>query len=287
VDYLSRTLDALEVQTLSKDKWELILVDNASKDFLSEKWNLTMHPHAKHIREDNIGLTYARIRSIQEANGEVLVFVDDDNVLAANYLEQAAKVAIEWKMLGAWGGQQFPEFEDGAPEELWKRDFWTGRLDRDIWSNNYDRDAAPCGSGLCVRKVVADQYVKLVKSAGLRSSLGRSGEGLNAAEDIDLDYVACDMNLGIARLRLLSLVHLIPAKRLTDDYLYKLCEGFGYSETVLLALRGNYPIRPSRVDRIVSRYKSLRAKCKPSLEDAARREGRERALKALELYELK
>ena len=36
VDYLYSVLNALQQQTLSHDQWELILVDNASQDVLSE-----------------------------------------------------------------------------------------------------------------------------------------------------------------------------------------------------------------------------------------------------------
>src|SRR6266481_7107559 len=86
-DYLGRALEALKGQTLSKDQWELLLVDNASKENLAERFDLSWHPHARHIREDELGLTPARLRGITESIGKLLVFVDDDNVLSLDYLE--------------------------------------------------------------------------------------------------------------------------------------------------------------------------------------------------------
>jgi glycosyltransferase involved in cell wall biosynthesis len=283
-DYFQRVLDALRAQTLPQDQWELLLIDNASSELLAKAWDLSWHPHGRCICEPQLGLGHARLRSIQEAAAEVLVFVDDDNVLAPDYLAESLRIGREWLMLGAWGGQQFPEFEGGEPAEAWKRELWTGKLARDIWSNNYDREAAPVGSGLCVRRVVASRYAELVQGDGLRQSLGRRGAGLNSGEDIDLDYVACDMGLGLGRFRSLWLTHLIPAKRLTDEYLYKLCEGFGYSEVILEAVRGGRPQRPSRVDRLVARYKILRMGGRQPLEESARKQGRARALAVLENY---
>src|ERR1022692_4717847 len=86
-DYLRRTLDALKAQTLPKEQWELLLIDNASKEPLADTWDLSWHPQARHIREEALGLTRARLCGISQSKGELLVFVDDDNVLSADYLE--------------------------------------------------------------------------------------------------------------------------------------------------------------------------------------------------------
>lgn len=280
-DYLERTLNALRGQRLPYDQWELLLIDNASKEQLDEKWDLSWHPAGRHLREKKLGLTNARLMGIKESKGALLLFVDDDNVLFSDYLEEVIAIAKTWPTLGAWGGQQFPEFEEEPPLEKWKVDFWSGKLDRDIWSNNFDREAAPSGSGACIRKRVAMHYASLAQTDDLRLNLGRNGTGLNAAEDIDMDYSACDLGLGTGRFRALKLTHLIPAKRLTDEYLYKLCEGFGYSETILEALRGSPPQQPCRIDKLVAAYKRIRMKDRATLDEKARAVGRKRAFAVL------
>ena len=73
-DYLWRALEALKQQTLPKEKWELLLIDNASKEVLSEKWILSWHPKARHIREEKLGLSHARMRAISESVGDILDF---------------------------------------------------------------------------------------------------------------------------------------------------------------------------------------------------------------------
>lgn len=113
-DYLRRTLDALQTQTLASKRWELLLVDNASNESLSKAWDLSWHPQARHIREDELGLTPARVRGIKESSGELLVFVDDDNVLASDYLERALAIHIGRPQVGAFGaGKILGEFEPG------------------------------------------------------------------------------------------------------------------------------------------------------------------------------
>ena len=79
-DYSRRVLKALDLQTLCKDHWELLLIDNASAEPLSEKNDLSWPPpNAWHVREEELGLTPARLRGIRETCADILVFVDDIN----------------------------------------------------------------------------------------------------------------------------------------------------------------------------------------------------------------
>src|SRR5450755_3877223 len=111
-DYLRRTLAALRNQTLPKDRWELLLIDNASEISLAREWDLSWHTNARHISEEELGISKARRRGMQESNCDVLLFVDDDNVLAPDYLSEALKLYKEWPRLGTWGsGTIVPEFE--------------------------------------------------------------------------------------------------------------------------------------------------------------------------------
>lgn len=136
-DYLRRTLDALEAQTLPRQRWELLLVDNASSDPVASHCDLSWHPHARHIREDELGLAAARLRGIREAAGDLLVFVDDDNLLAENYLQLALEIGAKLPHIGVWGGQVHPIFE--APPPAWVASYLNLLACRefqfDRWSN--------------------------------------------------------------------------------------------------------------------------------------------------------
>jgi len=285
-DYLRRVLDALKAQTLPKEQLELLLIDNASKEPLAGRWDLSWHPNPRIIREKEPGLTPARLRGVKESNCELLVFVDDDNVLFPDYLAECLQIANAWPVLGAWGGQQFPEFEDGPPAEKWKADFWTSTLKRDVWSNNYDRATVPIGAGVCIRRQVALEYATLAGSDPLRQNLDRKGSGLNSCGDFDMAFVACDLGLGLGRFMRLKLDHLMPANRVSDDYLIRLSEGIGYSETVLVALRGQFPSE-CRVDQVVDFYKRLRLSRIQRALAVAYKAGRSRAIRELKTVQSK
>jgi glycosyltransferase involved in cell wall biosynthesis len=248
LDYISQVLEALKSQTLPLDVWELLLIDNASGKILASEIDISWHPQSRHIREEQLGLTPARLRGIKEASAEVLVFVDDDNVIEINYLETALQLGKDWPVLGAWGGQLIPKFEKDPPE--WTKPHWgmlaLYQFENDIWSNVLYAQTHPCGAGMCVRKVVANKYANLVQNDPRRINLDRKGKSLTGCGDTDLAFTACDIGLGMGRFTSLKLTHLIPPNRLEEDYLVKLTEGNAYSGIILRSLRGEIPSLPKR-----------------------------------------
>jgi glycosyltransferase involved in cell wall biosynthesis len=240
-DCLARAMDALVAQTLDRSSWELLLVDNGSEPPLGPRVDLSWHPSGWCVREDEVGLTPARLRGIGESSGEVVVFVDDDNVLVPDYLEQALAISREWPMLGAWGGLVIPEFEVEPPK--WTRECWPLLALRDFasdyWSNlDVPLAKLPCGAGMCVRRWVAVGYADSVSRDPIRYSLDRRGTSLVSAGDSDLALTACDAGLGVGMFRALRCIHLIPKSRLEEDYLLRLAESIHYSSVILDVRRG-------------------------------------------------
>ena len=58
--YLRRVLEGLRQQTLPRESWELLLVDNASKALLASAFDISWHPNGRHILEQELGLAPAR-----------------------------------------------------------------------------------------------------------------------------------------------------------------------------------------------------------------------------------
>jgi glycosyltransferase involved in cell wall biosynthesis len=240
-DYFARCLTALEAQSLPRDKWELILVDNASAPSKAPQPDLSWHSRAHLVHEEKLGLTPARLRGIRETTGELLVFVDDDNVLDADFLETALRVAEEKAFLGSWSGQCRPRFEEPPPR--WSCRYWGNlcirEFEQDAWSNLPRLpDTIPCGAGLCVRRDVARHYLDLHESGNRSFQFDRTGDSLLSGGDNDLAACACEIGLGVGLIASLKLTHLIPPERLTVDYLARLVEGIHYSSAMLDAERG-------------------------------------------------
>jgi len=240
-EFLEATLAALRQQTLPPSEWELLLIDNASETPLAKTCDISWHPKSRHVREEELGLTPARLRGITEAAAELLVFVDDDNVLDGDYLETARRIANEWPMLGAWGGDIRPRFETPPPE--WTRRHW-GMLaivecEQSRWSNLPDRpDTLPCGAGMVVRKSVALHYAQQVRNDPKRKMLDRKGSSLSSCGDSDLALTAVDVGLGCGVFKELRLAHIMPQGRLTEEYLLKLKENTTCSAMLLFSVRG-------------------------------------------------
>jgi glycosyltransferase involved in cell wall biosynthesis len=239
--YLRRTLDALRQQSLPLSEWELLLVDNRSEVPLADSLDLSWHESANMIREEKLGLTPARLRGIKESRGDLLVFVDDDNVLDPDFLETALRVAHEKLFLGSWSGQCRPDFEEVPPE--WTRRYWGNLVIRefqeDRWSNLPRlSETMPCGAGLCVRRKVAMHYLGLNDSGQRGFQFDRTGDSLVSGGDNDLAACACDLGLGAGLISSLRLTHIIPPERLTGDYLARLAEGIHFSAVLLDGIYG-------------------------------------------------
>jgi len=239
-EYLEQVLAALKAQTFDRARWEFLLIDNASNEPLEPRIDLTWHPNARHIKESQLGLTHARLLGIRESTGDVLLFVDDDNVLDADFLEHAMKIGQEWPRLGVWGGQSRPGFETPPPD--WTREYWSRlvirEFDSDRWSNQQSHaDSMPCGAGMCVRRSVAEYYLQLHESGKRNVVMDRTGNSLMSGGDSDMAMCACDMGLGMGLFTSLKLTHLIAEDRLTEDYLVRLVEGLAYSGVILESFR--------------------------------------------------
>jgi GT2 family glycosyltransferase len=255
---LRRVLDALRAQTLPSSQWDLIVIDNASTSPLTLGLDLSWHPRARVVVESKLGLTAARLRGIAETVGEVVVFVDDDNILDPDYLTQSVGIANAWPMLGAWGGRVDPDFEVEPPP--WIKDYWfllaISPIDRPRWSNQPDpADSLPTGAGQCVRRQTAQRYATATRSDPLRATLDRVGTSLSSCGDIDLALTALDLGLGTGRFPQLRLRHVIPAGRLELPYLLNLAEAVSYSAHVMNYIRGK-TIGDLRVSKSESLFKA-------------------------------
>jgi glycosyltransferase involved in cell wall biosynthesis len=241
-DYFARVLNGLRHQTLQFDRWELLIVDNESQLPLASRWDISWHPAARHLLERRLGLTWARHRGIQEASADLIIFVDDDNVLDETYLAEAIKLKHEWPYLGAWGsGSIRGELEVGLPESLRRHQSWLPlrEVEAPRWSNlaSYRKadaaeDVIPMGGGLCLRKNLAIAYIRLCHQSSIFLT-DRQGDALSSAGDVEISWVCCSNGFGIGVFPELKLTHLIPQRRLSEDYFVRFTAEACLSEFLL------------------------------------------------------
>lgn len=253
-DYLRRTLAALEAQDLPKDRWEFLLVDNASQPPVAQAYDLAWHPLGRHLVEQNLGLTPARLRGIAEARGSWLVFVDDDNVLSADYLTNVTGIAQANPRLAVFGaGNLKPEFEIPPPSEL--KHLLSLLALREVpaprqGNDPKNTDSLPCGAGLCARRDVAEQFFKLVEQIKGCVTLGRKGGELFSHEDDLFSWAAAQNGLEFGVFPELRITHLISG-RLTRAYFLRLIYYHTFSHWILhYLLAGETPRRAGWLRRL-------------------------------------
>jgi glycosyltransferase involved in cell wall biosynthesis len=246
---LRRTLAALATQTLKADRWETLLIDNASDAALEVPVELVAKlPGFRCLREKKVGLTSARLCGIRAARSDALVFVDDDNQLAPDYLAVSLRIFSENSRLAAAGGRIAPEWETTPP--AWTREFHSLLALRDLGSRPTiaagGKDApwphfAPVGAGLVIRRAAALAYAEALDADPRRRALDRTGGSLASGGDNDLVFTALHGGGDIGYFPELSLTHLIPAGRLDPAYLARLNRGIMRSWVCVLALHGQCP----------------------------------------------
>jgi glycosyltransferase involved in cell wall biosynthesis len=243
-DYLERTFEGLKRQTLPKDQWEFLLIDNLSEPPLEQCCDLSWHPVARVVWEEELGILPARVRGFRETSADLILFLDDDNVLSPNYFEEALQIGMHYPFLGAWGAGRI-ELEYESPPPVWIKEFeylFTPLdLNEERWAKmGLGNPVMPPTMGMCLRRVVAEKFLDIVESDPRRKLLGRRGKKqFFNCEDNDLALSACDLGLSTGQFPQLAFRHLIPARRLDLNYLLALYEGTYCSYYVLAALRGS------------------------------------------------
>ena len=260
-DYLDQVLLALREQEYPLEKWELIIVDNASEIAFTESIDVSWHPNFRYIREEKPGLTPARICGIRESRGDLIIFVDDDNILEKNYLHIAARIKREKPYIGCWSGNVVPIFQEPPAGELKPYLFCLciREVKKDLWSNTGEISVMPWGAGMCILKTIAMEYVYRIEKSELASILGRPDGLPRGANDYDVAITCIYHGFGVGLFCELFVKHLIPKERTTLHNICKTLESGAASGLVFQAIHcGRRNDQKGIADLFLETYKYYR-----------------------------
>ena len=258
-DYLNRVLQALAQQTLPRSDWELLLVDSASDSPLTDEVVTRAGLTCRVVRLDVSGILRARFAAIAHAQAPLLLFLDDDNVPARDFIERGLELSAQWPMLGCWGpGRIIPECET-PPSQVIQDNL--GRMAccdivADRWSNTLE--VIPPGAGMFLRLDCARAYAAQYERDPRRELVGEGASQFFRGEDTDIVFFIVKSGLGAGQFRSLHLTHLIPNRRLDEGYIVKLAKAAAGSAMIVNYFWGVSPRRESLLDRIVYHLKALR-----------------------------
>jgi len=128
------TLNAIENQTLSKEKYELIVVNDGSTDDTAEileNFEKNTKLNMKIIQQGDSGLAVSRNAGLKYAKGDLIAFTDDDCIPDKDWLSNALKYFEDKQIVGVQGkiysASQKISFFDGAPITLGGEKYIGGR----------------------------------------------------------------------------------------------------------------------------------------------------------------
>lgn len=228
---LQKTLAGLRAQTLPAHRWELVVIDNGSIPAVDLP-TIALHAPAntRIIQEPKLGLAHARKAGVRAALGTFIVFVDDDNVLAPDYLEQTLAAFFRHTGVGVLGGKSIPSFETEPP--AWAKEFFPLLALRDLGETELVSSAtpapgpweyppfAPVGAGMAVRRSAIQSWMDRTTEI-----TDRRGQELASAGDNDIILTIMEAGWQVAYVPQLRLTHLIPKGRLDPIYLGRLNRG--------------------------------------------------------------
>ena len=224
--YLRRTLAHLERQT-SKSHYEVLIINNNSPDnsqAIIDEF-VARQEHFKSFLEQNQGHTYARNRGIQEAQGQVLSFIDDDAFVCEEFVSELISFFESYTEAAAVGGKIVPMYEEEQP--AWMSRFLlplVAALDKGENITRFKGSKYPIGANMAFRKEVFEEF------GVFDVNLGRRGAGLEGGDEKDVFSRLRKAKKTIYYNPRIWVNHIIPAQRTTMTYIQGLAKGVATSE---------------------------------------------------------
>jgi glucosyl-dolichyl phosphate glucuronosyltransferase len=232
---LRGALQSLEGQSLSRERFEVLVVDNASTDdtpAVVAECAARGRLDLRCVREAELGLDAARNRGLREARGEVVAFLDDDARAEPDWAAELLK-GFERHDAPILGGRVDLLWE--APRPVWLGDV----LLRYLIHCDYGPQVVPVtappwlyGTNVAIRR-------SLFRQIGLfRLDLDRKGESLMGGGDTEFFERAHARGHRLLYLPSLVVRHLVPASRLSRAFFRERLFYSGYTRAALGTERG-------------------------------------------------
>jgi glycosyltransferase involved in cell wall biosynthesis len=230
------TLEHLAAQEVNKGiPWEVILVDNNSTDKTVKTANDLWETYGAKTElivlvESTPGSYFARQSGIAASKYDSIIFCDDDNWLATDYVQKVYDKLSTDGSIGIIGGQTFGVYQSTPPDwfllslhnfAIGKQGDKTGYLNDDYWG--------VWGAGSAYNKKL---FQDLIKISFEPLFFGRIGEKLTGGEDRELCLMARKLGYKIFYDEALVCSHYMPSSRYSKDKFIEMSYVNGFSGPV-------------------------------------------------------
>ena len=252
--YLRKAIQSLIEQTLDKNSYEILVVDNCSTDETKQVVKEFVHvPNLRYLYEPIQGLSQARNTGWQNAKGKYVAYLDDDAIAHPKWLERILEVfETVTPQPGVVGGKIEPIWE--APRPSWlldSMDFCLSILDlsKDTPIISYDRQLYAGANSAFPRELI-------LKVGGFQVTLGRKGSKLLSQEEILFWKQLQAQGYCCYYDPLIVVHHHIPSSRLTKKWILKRMYWEGTSEALLEIYLDTLNLK-QRLKMAISKIKTL------------------------------
>lgn len=230
--YIGQTLQSVCDQTYADNNHEIIVIDNNSTDntaSICEEFRAEYpNKNFRYFKEMNQGLSFALNRGIKEAQGEFLIFVDDDETIIPEHLERLDNHLRTYPEAVLCGTPVIPVYE--IPEPKWMSRFTQrligGYFDQGKEVKILEAKNYPGTGHTIIKKELYERY------GNYNTELGRKGTSLIGAEDKDMFNRLKNNNIVCYYLPDIPIYHHIPPNKMTDEFFHKLTYSIGKSERI-------------------------------------------------------
>jgi glycosyltransferase involved in cell wall biosynthesis len=229
--YLNQLFDSISAQTLNRNNFEVVLVNNNSpgntKELFSEFCLKNSDIQTVYSEETKQGLSHARNNAIELARSPLITFLDDDAFIDELYLENCVRAFSENEKIQAVGGKILLHYESIIPS--WENKYLNSLLGYFNLGDSpfiFSKKSYPRGSNMTFK---VDVFGKV---GSFNTSLGRTDKSMIGGEEKELFDRIYKANLEVLYDPEIVVFHCVPIERTTSSFIRRQAIGAGMSERV-------------------------------------------------------
>ncbi|MCA6449296.1 MAG: glycosyltransferase family 2 protein [Chitinophagaceae bacterium] len=238
--YIRDAMESLYNQTLGKDAYEVIIVNNNSTDHTKEVCEHFISNHGKanfyYHNESKQGASFARNTGASYARSPLLCFMDDDAIADKDYLERIVRFFDTHPDAGGLGGRIIPRYLPSEP--AWMSHYVSSLVGHFHYSKDvtvFAPNKYPLESNMIIRKADFDAIGGFNEALpGVMGTLRIGGEGK------DFFFRLKALGRTIYYDPAIRVQHVVEISKLTREYMYRVASGIGRGERVRTLQKGKW-----------------------------------------------
>lgn len=236
--YLIEAMESLAEQDFDKNRFEVIVVNNNSKDDTEKvcKEFIANHPECQmhYYNETEQGSSAARNKGARHAKGSLLIFMDDDAIAEKDFLKNTWQFYSANPGVHGFGGRIIPRYIPAEPE--WMSHYVSalvGNFDYAPVVTEFKPNKYPLESNMVITKKAFDEIGGFNRALpGVKGNLRIGGEGK------DLYFRLKEKGQKIFYVPDMIVHHVVEVNRLNKEYLYRVASGIGRGERQRISSKG-------------------------------------------------